>query len=80
MISHLGPAAVRDPLDALDLLAIERPAESPKPVGIADASFNAEPDRDMAGPAYPSPARRRRCESPQPPHRRHQCRIVTRRS
>jgi len=51
VISHLGPAAARDPLDAPDLHAIERPAESPKPVGIADASFNAEPDRDMAGPA-----------------------------
>ncbi|MDN7907920.1 hypothetical protein QZM18_27940 [Burkholderia diffusa] len=56
--------AVRDLLDALDLHAIERPAESSKPVGIADASFNAEPDRDMAGPAYSSPARRRRCEPP----------------
>lgn len=41
--------AVREHLDALDLQAIERLAESLKRAGSADASFDAEPD--MAGPA-----------------------------
>lgn len=45
--------AGRAPLDALDLHAIERPAESPKRTGITDAPvdtpFNAVPN--MARPA-----------------------------
>ncbi|MGU7840935.1 sensor histidine kinase [Burkholderia sp. AW33-5] len=41
--------AMRERLDALDLPAIERLAESLKHTGIADASFDVEPD--MAGPA-----------------------------
>lgn len=40
---------MRKRLDALDLPAIERLAESLKHTGIADASFDVEPD--MAGPA-----------------------------
>lgn len=36
--------AMRERLDALDLHAIERLAESLKRMGIADASFDAEPD------------------------------------
>ncbi|WP_322026942.1 sensor histidine kinase [Burkholderia sp. BCC1977] len=42
--------AMRERLDALDLQAIERLAESLKRTGIADASFDAEPDL-AAGPA-----------------------------
>lgn len=41
--------AVREPLDAPDLHAIERPAALPKHIGIANTPFNAEPN--MARPA-----------------------------
>ncbi|WP_193759887.1 hypothetical protein [Burkholderia sp. USMB20] len=47
--------AVREPLDAPDLHAVERRTALLKHIGIANASkhtpFNAEPDMDMPGPA-----------------------------
>ncbi|WP_185641042.1 MULTISPECIES: hypothetical protein [unclassified Burkholderia] len=46
---------VREPLDALDLHAIEQLTALLKHIGIADASkhtpFNAEPEMDMPEPA-----------------------------
>ncbi|WP_185641393.1 MULTISPECIES: hypothetical protein [unclassified Burkholderia] len=46
---------VREPLDALDLHAIERLTALLKHIGIADASkhppFNAKPDMDIPEPA-----------------------------
>ncbi|WP_321822240.1 MULTISPECIES: hypothetical protein [unclassified Burkholderia] len=47
--------AVREPLDALHLHAVERLTALLKHIGIADASkhkpFNAEPDMDIPEPA-----------------------------